>query len=102
MVKNQALTNIVILTVEELIDRLILVPLPSDNTHISPASSACVSNFSNGRHGGRGHGRGRGHMVDGVKVTYNAPILEKMGTLKIGALTYMDTRTKLLILLKLI
>lgn len=54
-VKDQALTNTTIHTVEELIDRLVHVSLPSDDTHITHESSTFVSNFSNG-----GHGRGRG------------------------------------------
>ncbi|KAI5381827.1 hypothetical protein KIW84_040793 [Lathyrus oleraceus] len=61
-VKDQAITNITIPTVEELIDRLVRVSLPSDDTHTTLESSAFVSNFNNGGRGrlGRGRGRGRG------------------------------------------
>ncbi|XP_050894398.1 uncharacterized protein LOC127101108 [Lathyrus oleraceus] len=57
-VKDQALTNTTIPMVEELIDRLVRVSLPSDDTLIAPESSAFVSNFSSG--GRSGHSRGRG------------------------------------------
>lgn len=57
-VKDHALTNTTIRTIEELIDRLVRVSLPSDDTHTASESSAFVSNFSNGGRGGRGQGRG--------------------------------------------
>ncbi|KAI5398191.1 hypothetical protein KIW84_063832 [Lathyrus oleraceus] len=59
-VKEQVLTNTTIPTVEELIDRLVRISLPSDDTHTTHESSAFVSNFSNGGRGGRGRGRGCG------------------------------------------
>ncbi|KAI5397797.1 hypothetical protein KIW84_063571 [Lathyrus oleraceus] len=58
--RMMALTNITIPTVEELIDRLVWVSLPSDDTHTTPESSDFVSKFSNGGRDGRGRGRGRG------------------------------------------
>ncbi|GAU10216.1 hypothetical protein TSUD_420220, partial [Trifolium subterraneum] len=54
---DQGLTNTTIPTVEELIDRLTRVSLPSDDTKTAPESSAFIYN-SNDR--SRGHGRGRG------------------------------------------
>ncbi|XP_050890899.1 uncharacterized protein LOC127096364 [Lathyrus oleraceus] len=96
-VKDQALTNITIPTVEELIDRLVRVFLPSDDSYTTPESSDFVSTLV------------MKDVVDvavvedvveEVEVTSIALIVEKMGTLKIGVLTYMATRTKLLMLLK--
>ncbi|GAU10062.1 hypothetical protein TSUD_423020, partial [Trifolium subterraneum] len=58
-VRDQALTNTTIPTVEELIDRLTRVSLPSDDTKTAPESSAFIYN-SNDRSRGRGRGRGRG------------------------------------------
>ncbi|KAK2418425.1 putative mitochondrial protein [Trifolium repens] len=60
-VRDQALTNTTIPTVENLIDRLTRVSLPSDDTNTAPESSAFISNFSDRGHGrGRGRGRGKG------------------------------------------
>lgn len=42
--------------VEELIDSLVRVSLPSDDTHTTHESYAFISNFSNGGHVGHGHG----------------------------------------------
>ncbi|PNY13664.1 receptor-like protein kinase [Trifolium pratense] len=58
-VRDQALTNATIPTVEELIDRLTRVSLPSDDTKTAPESSAFIYN-SNDRSRGRGRGLGRG------------------------------------------
>ena len=59
-VKDQALTNITIPTVEELIDRLTRVSSPSDDTQAIPESSTLISNSNDCGSGGRGRGQGRG------------------------------------------
>ena len=59
-IRDQALTNTSIPTVEELIDRLTQVSLPGDGTQTNPESSALISNSSDRSSGGRGRGNGRG------------------------------------------
>jgi len=87
-IKDQALTNIVIPTVEVLIDRLIRVSLPSDHTHTASKSSALISNSNDHGTGGCGHGQGRGHGR-GVEVASVVLIVREMDTLKTGASTCM-------------
>nr|KYP76032.1 Retrovirus-related Pol polyprotein from transposon TNT 1-94 [Cajanus cajan] len=59
-VRDQILTNPVIPTVEELIDRLIRVPSPEADPHTESESSAFISSTADRGSRGRGRGRGRG------------------------------------------